>query len=65
MIRTISAELLAFSVAFFFTVFAGGIVVGTGANVFWPVLLVMGGIGYYVLRPWARQILHVPTRGRS
>jgi hypothetical protein len=64
MIRTISAEVLAFLAALLFTVFAAGIVVGAGANVFWPVFLVIGSVVCYVLRPWMRQVLNVPTKTR-
>ena len=65
MIRTISAEFLAFLAAFFFTVFAAGIVVGAVANVSWPVFFVMGCVVYYFLRPWTRQVLNVPTKTKQ
>jgi hypothetical protein len=57
--RRIIAELLALLAAFSLAVFSAGMIVAAVGNIFWALFVAAGGLMYYLLRPWARQVLNV------
>jgi hypothetical protein len=58
-IKRMIAEFLSILWALFITLFSAGILVGTTANVFWPVFIVGGIIFYFFTRAWMYDVLEI------